>query len=152
MLSDPSAAPVACAAKNVDIQSGIYILQNCLNGIFVKNKRMTIFTWKKYKENMKKGENWIKNGIKGLKIASFWIIYILSKSSNFRGGYNAPLPPIATFTKLYSRGNMNIKGGGGMAMVEMHNIYLCIQWVYSITELIFVVVFFPIFTRVVDVL
>ena len=57
-----------------------------------------------------------KNGLKGLKIESFWVIH----PNNFcgGGGSSAPLPQLCM-----SGEKMDLKGGG--EMIEMHNIYPC---------------------------
>ena len=70
------------------------------------------FPWelgeKNEKGERKKEENYIKNGGKGLKNASFWAI--ISKK-NRRG--------------VFSWGKkMNLKRGGG-EIIKMHNIYPC---------------------------
>ena len=48
-------------------------------------------------------ENYIKNGVKGFKNASFWV------------------------TPLFAGGKMTLKGGRGI--IEVHNIYPCFGWI-----------------------
>ena len=68
-------------------------------------------------------ENYIKNGGKVLKNASFWVI----NSKNFRGGSSDPpcrrsgLRPARR--KLVRRGKKMISKRGGGEMIELDNIY-----------------------------
>ena len=74
---------------------------------------------------------YIKNGEKGLKNASFRVI----NSKNFRGGvFRPPLhPPLPSGgasprpPQTYSSGEKNDLKRGGGGMIELHNIYPCLE-------------------------
>ena len=71
---------------------------------------------KNEKEERKTEENYIKNGGKDLKNASFWAI----NSKNFRG---KPPQTCSSGKKM----NHKRRGGGGGKMIEMNKIYPCTE-------------------------
>ena len=75
--------------------------------IFGKNVEGEIKNW----------ENCIKNGVKGLKIASLWVIDY--KNFSRESSASPPPPPAAT---LYAGEKIYLKVGAG-GIIEMHNIY-----------------------------